>query len=198
METAIQEIINYGGKHEKAIDKRIREYHKAGGTSGSDSGVPWCASFVSWCLENSTPKFKSPHSASSSMFFNHSTLEPCEAFFGAIAVFSDCDSNGIIQNSGHVTLIYGKLLDKNTYIGLGGNQGDMITLSPNYKFDGKVFSTHRKKGKYKILRGLFKPKGYVIKEEDKLNKNDEYATINEANKKLNQKTQDTSKGESSR
>ena len=200
METAIQEIINYGGKHEKAIDKRIREYHKAGGISGSDSGVPWCASFVSWCLENSTPKFESPHSASSSMFFNHSALEPCEAFFGTIAVFSDCYSNGKMKGSGHITLVYGKLLDKNTYIGLVGNQGNMITLSPNYKFDGSTFYSYTEKGIkiYKKLRGFFKPKGYVIKEEDKLNKNDEYATINEANKKLNQKTQDTSKGESSR
>ncbi|MXO29498.1 MULTISPECIES: hypothetical protein [unclassified Apibacter] len=200
METAIQEIINYGGKHEKAIDKRIREYHKAGGLSGSGSKIARCASFVSWCLENSTPKFESPHSASSSIFFNHSTLEPCEAFFGAIAVFSDCYSNGKMKGSGHVTLVYGRLLDKNTYIGLGGNQGNMITLSPNYKFDGSTFYSYTEKGVkiYKKLRGFFKPKGYVIKEEDKLNKNDEYATINEANKKLNQKTQDTSKGESSR
>lgn len=76
----------------------------------------------------------------------------------------------------------------------------MITLSPNYKFDGSTFYSYTEKGVkiYKKLRGFFKPKGYVIKEEDKLNKNDEYATINEANKKLNQKTQDTSKGESSR
>ncbi|MGM5629495.1 hypothetical protein O2K51_01235 [Apibacter raozihei] len=116
-----------------------------------------------------------------------------------MAVFSDCDSTGInIKLSGHVTLVYGKLLDKNTYIGLGGNQGDMITLSPNYQFHGKAFPMNRKKTAYKIFRGFYKPKGYLIKEEDKLNANDEYATLKDANAKLKQKTQDTSKGESSR
>ncbi|WP_128332201.1 hypothetical protein [Apibacter sp. HY039] len=118
-----------------------------------------------------------------------------------MAVFSDCDSTGTnIKLSGHVTLVYGKLLDKNTYIGLGGNQGDMITLSPNYKYDGKPFYSYTEKGVkvYKKFRGFYKPKGYLIKEEDKLNANDEYATIKDANAKLKQKTQDTSKGESSR
>lgn len=74
----------------------------------------------------------------------------------------------------------------------------MITLSPNYRFHGKAFPMNKKKTTFKIFRGFFKPKGYIIKEEDKLNKNDEYATIKEANRKLKQKTQDTSKGESSR
>ncbi|PQL90571.1 PAAR-like protein [Apibacter adventoris] len=200
MNVAIQEIINYGGKNESSIDSRIRQYHKEGGGLTAGSGTAWCSSFICWVLENSNPKYKSPHSAGSRDFLTHSSVEGCDVFFGAIAVFSDCDSTGTnIKSSGHVTFVFGKLLDKeDTYAVLGGNQGDMITLSPNYRFHGKAFPMNKKKTTFKIFRGFFKPKGYIIKEEDKLNKNDEYATIKEANRKLKQKTQDTSKGESSR
>jgi uncharacterized protein (TIGR02594 family) len=199
MDIAVQEIIEHGGKHESLIDKRIRKYHKDGAGVSYNSKTAWCSSFICWCLENSNPKYESPHSAASRKFLTHSSMEPCEVFYGAVAVFSDCNSTGTsIYGTGHVAFVFGKLLDKDTYAILGGNQGSMITLSPNYKFHGKAFSTNRKKTSFKIFRGFYKPKGYVIKEEDKLTKNDEYATENDANKKLKQKTQDTSKGESSR
>ncbi|MGM5629500.1 hypothetical protein O2K51_01260 [Apibacter raozihei] len=102
-----------------------------------------------------------------------------------MAVFSDCDSTGTnIKSSGHVTFVFGKLLDKNTYIGLGGNQGDMITLSPNYQFHGKAFPMNIKKTAYKIFRGFYKPKGYIVKSEDTLIHSDNYATAGSANKKI--------------
>ncbi|WP_164875655.1 hypothetical protein [Apibacter sp. HY039] len=46
-------------------------------------------------IRNSTPKFDSPHSAGSRSFLTHNFVERCEVFYGAMAVFSDCDSTGI-------------------------------------------------------------------------------------------------------
>jgi hypothetical protein len=121
------------------------------------------------------------------LFINHSTLEPCEAFYGAIAIFSDCSQDGkTIENSGHVTFLFGKL-SSGTHLVLGGNQGSMIKVS-KYDCNGNIFYSHysnkRKRKIYKIFRGFFKPKEYVITGKDNLNDSDIYATPDEANKKI--------------
>jgi hypothetical protein len=69
----------------------------------------WCSSFMCWCLENSNPKYKSPHSAASGSFFAHNSVESCEAFFGAIAVFSDCNSTGTDIGTSGVPFTYASL-----------------------------------------------------------------------------------------
>ena len=204
MDMAIQEIKIYGGKNEGSIESRIKTYHKEGaGANGSGSGTAWCSSFVCWCLENSNPKFNSPHSTGSRFFMTSDTVEKCEVFFGAIAVFSDCNKDGTnIDTLGHVTFVFGKLKDTNNYAVLGGNQGDKISISPYYYTHGNSFKMYVDKNgvtHYKIFRGFYKPKGYVITEKDKLLLTDEYENLAEANKAVNQKSQSiNSNGESSR
>ncbi|MEO8237483.1 MAG: hypothetical protein ABI576_05190 [Flavobacterium sp.] len=201
MKTALEEAKTYGGKDESDIDSRIKTYHSDGGGSpGSGSETAWCASFVCWCLEESGNK--SPKSAGSRIFLDSKNVEKCEVFYGAVAIFSDCDSTGKkIQSSGHATFVFGELSGDNIYTCLGGNQGDMLKIS-KYDCSGNVFVSYTtKKGvkHYKIFRGFYKPKGYEIKDIDKLNKDDKYTSADEASKKvlkLNIKSNES--GESSR
>ncbi|UMQ43630.1 hypothetical protein MKS83_07980 [Chryseobacterium sp. Y16C] len=200
MEIAVAEAKVYGGKHESTIDSRIKTYHKEGGGTDAGSGTAWCASFVCWCIEQKG--LPSPHSAGSRMFMESSKAEKCEAFFGAVAVFSDCDSTGTkIETSGHATFVFGKLPGTEIYACLGGNQSDKLKMS-SYNCSGNVFVSWKEKNgteHYKIFRGFYKPKGYVIKDIDKLNNNDNYSSADEASKKaLNLDIKSDENGESSR
>ena len=197
MEIAVNEGKQYGGKKQSVIQDRVTQYHKEGASYdvGTDA---WCSSFACWCLENSTPKFVSPHSAGSRSFINHKTVESCEPFFGAIATFSDCNKEGVVESSGHVTFVFGKLIDSSKYAVLGGNQGGMIKIS-SYDCSGNVFHSHysskRKRDIYKKFMGFFKPKGYLIKDIDKLIESDNYKAPDDANKKIGLGTVTTVSGE---
>ncbi|MDQ0783388.1 hypothetical protein [Chryseobacterium sp. W4I1] len=200
MEIAIAEAKVYGGKDEGTIDSRIKTYHKDGGGTDAGSGTAWCASFVCWCIEQKD--LPSPHSAGSRMFLTSAKAEKCEAFFGAVAIFSDCNSTGTnIETSGHATFVFGKLPGTEIYACLGGNQSDKLKMS-SYNCSGNVFVSWKEKNgteHYKIFRGFYKPKGYVIKDLDKLNNNDNYSSADEASKKaLNLDIKSDENGESSR
>ncbi|MDR2204867.1 MAG: hypothetical protein LBE36_01735 [Flavobacteriaceae bacterium] len=199
METAIDEAKLYGGKKESTIDERIKKYHKEGGGAEAGSGTAWCSSFVCWCIEQKG--YKSPHSAGSRFFLTSKNSEKCEVFYGAVAIFSDCDSSGKnIQDSGHATFVFGHL-SGDLYAVLGGNQGDMLKVS-QYDCSGSAFYSYTtKKGTkiYKIFRGFYKPKGYIIKEIDKLTDKNQYASADDANKiVLKTEVVSSKNGESSR
>lgn len=200
MKVALEEAKSYGGKDEDEIDERIRKYHSdGGGISGSGSDTAWCASFVCWCLDKSGNK--SPKSAGSRMFLDSKNVEKCDIFYGAVAIFSDCDSTGTkMQSSGHATFIFGEI-SNNVYACLGGNQGDMLKMS-KYDCSGDVFVSWAEgngKKHYKIFRGFYKPKNYEISDSDKLNENDKYLTADEASKKaLNLNIKSSESGEKSR
>jgi hypothetical protein len=197
MITVINEAKVYGGKKQSLIQDRVSIYHREG---ASYNGIKdaWCSSFACWCLENSIPSFKTPHSAASASFINHKTVEKSEVFFGAIATFSDCDKNGNVESTGHVTFIFGKLPGKEIYAVLGGNQNNMIKVSI-YDCSGNVFYSHysnkRKKHVYKKFRGFFKPKGYVVSSEEKLKESDYYETADIVNKKIGLGSIKTTTGE---
>lgn len=108
-------------------------------------------------------------------------MEKCDVFFGAIAVFTDCGKNGNMGGQGHVTFVVGKLPGNETYAVLGGNQGDMIKISL-YDCSGGIF--HSYGTVYKKFRGFYKPKGYVIKETDKMRNSDNYQSVAIASKTI--------------
>lgn len=200
MDIAISEAKSYGGKKEGEIDSRIQIYHSEGGSSpGSGSDTAWCSSFVCWCLKESN--YESPKSAGSRLFLTSTKVEKCDAFYGAVAIFSDCDSTGTnIQSSGHATFIFGELEGKNIYACLGGNQGDMLKMS-KYDCSGNAFVSYRTKKKvhYKIFRGFYKPKSYIIEDKDQLSNTDKFSSEDEASKKaLNLNIKTSTEGESSR
>lgn len=198
MNTVIAEAKGYGGRKQKLIQDRVSIYHKEG---ASYDGVTeaWCSSFACWCLENSKPPFASTHNAASRSFVGHKNFEKCEEFFGAIATFADCSKEGAVPatGSGHVTFVYGKLPGKK-YAVLGGNQNSMIKVS-SYDCSGEVFYSHysstKKKKVYKKFMGFFKPKGYVVKEDDKLKETDNYKVVDDANKKIGLSSVKTVSGE---
>ncbi|MDR6464370.1 hypothetical protein [Chryseobacterium sediminis] len=200
MEIAVAEAKVYGGKDEGTIDSRIKTYHKDGGGTDAGSGTAWCASFVCWCIEQKD--LPSPHSAGSRMFLSSAKAEKCDVFFGAVAIFSDCDSTGTnIETSGHATFVFGKLPGTEIYACLGGNQSDKLKMS-SYNCSGNVFVSWKEKNgteHYKIFRGFYKPKGYVVKDIDKLGNSDNYSSADEASKKaLNLDIKSDENGESSR
>jgi uncharacterized protein (TIGR02594 family) len=197
MKTVINEAQLYGGKNQGIIQSRVSIYHKVG-ASYSNVEDAWCSSFAYWCLESSDPKFETPHSPGSESFINHKTVEKCEAFYGAIATFSDCDSQGnITTGKGHVTFVYGKLRGDKIYAVLGGNQNKMIKVSQYDCSENAFFSYKKKNGTkiYKKFRGFFKPIGYAIKEIDKLTNPDNYNNIDDANKKIGLSSIKTTIGE---
>jgi uncharacterized protein (TIGR02594 family) len=194
MNVAIQEAKDYGGKEESLINDRIKIYHKDGGGINAGSGTAWCASFTNWCIAESGLTIKK--SASSQSYLNSDKVEKCDVFFGAIAVFTDCDSNGnyLSAGTGHNTFVFGKL-PNGKYCVLGGNQGDKLKVS-DYDCTGAVF--HSYSNIYKKFRGFYKPTGYLIKDIDKLNATDDYATVGDANQAtINIKLEASQNGENS-
>jgi uncharacterized protein (TIGR02594 family) len=145
MNVAIREFSQWKGKQEGVITL-TDNYHKLSGVSNTWTidKVPWCASFVSYCLKDGGYKIKA--SASSQFLVNNlEFVQIAKPIYGAIVVLRY--KNG----SGHTGFIYGKTL-KGDYALLGGNQGDAITLnSLNY---------YVKKAKANLV-GYYIPKGYV-------------------------------------
>ena len=175
MKIAIEEARVYGGKNEKIIDKRIREYHsKGGGAPGFGSGTAWCASFICWCLIQAGSS--DIQTAASKDFANDKRFELSDPFLGAIVVFSDCSSDGTVFDSGHVSFVVGKSSDSKMYYCLGGNQNQMLKVSI-YNCSGDIFKSLDGKRK---ARGFYKPKNFNIKNY----KMETFKNISEANRKI--------------
>lgn len=101
---------------------RIVEYHSVTSLEATDDGVPWCASFVSWCLERSG--YKSTRSARAKSYLDYGVkLE--KPVKGCVVVFS----RG--RDSGHVAFYDS---DAGMMIRvLGGNQSDKVCYSSYLK-----------------------------------------------------------------
>lgn len=97
---------------------RIVEYHKATTLVADDENVPWCAAFVSWCLEQSGIKSKHSARARDYLDFGEIIKEPR---IGCVVVLT---RNG----GGHVGFYWGKAGDGKINL-LGGNQGDAVTIA---------------------------------------------------------------------
>ena len=205
MEIAIKEAIKGGAKHENEIVSQIKKYHKIVGETGSQK-TAWCASFVGWCLNETSYSFVK---SSGSRFYridnpeyNSSVktkfIKITEPIYGSIAVFADCNSAGITKTSGHVAFVFGKITEgkhSGKFAVLGGNQGDKLKISP-YDCSGSIF--HSYGSVYKKLVCFLIPNNYEIKEEDKLQDSDNYASTELANKKIFNSEVKTTDEESSR
>jgi uncharacterized protein (TIGR02594 family) len=99
---------------------RIREYLVAGGGWGNlGDDTPWCAAFVSWCLERSGLPSTNALNARSYLAYGVHTLPQV----GCITVLWRIAPSSA---SGHV----GFLLDRapDSVVLLGGNQGDRVSV----------------------------------------------------------------------
>lgn len=106
-------------------NKQIEKYHAYAtkdNKKGSDDSVPWCASFVCYCLEMTGIVSTDSKSARSYEKFGKPTVSPV---FGDIVVFwRESRSSG----KGHVAFFSG--YDSNGNIKcLGGNQSDEVNIA---------------------------------------------------------------------
>lgn len=103
-----------GSKH----NSRILEYHSATKLKATEDEVPWCSSFVSWCLEQSGIESTKNAWARSYLSWGQEIKTPA---IGCIVVFS----RG--QGSGHVAFYLGE--SGSEIQCLGGNQGDKVCIA---------------------------------------------------------------------
>lgn len=145
MSIALEEGILAHGLKEGKIE---HNYHKLIGAKGKLNTVPWCAAFVSYCLNASGA---SGVKSQSSQYPLHSRdfVKIDAPIYGAIMVNSEYFvEDGQKTGNGHVTFVYGKTKD-GRMVCLGGNQNDQLRFS-NYPED---FSTGKKLRKKKDKDG---------------------------------------------
>jgi len=102
---------------------RILEYFDATRTEPYDGDeTPWCAAFVSWCLERAG--VRSARSAGARAYLNWGVEVP-SPIPGAVAVLTRPEGGEL---AGHVTFVLMPLL--RGFVGLGGNQGNAVSTRP--------------------------------------------------------------------
>ena len=100
---------------------QIEQYHASTSIGLSDDSVPWCASFVNWCLKRAGIAGTASPAARSFMQWGKGIASPVE---GCICVFSRGDPNGW---QGHVGFYVEE--DESTISVLGGNQSDAVSIA---------------------------------------------------------------------
>lgn len=106
-------VSEYG--EETKNNPRIIQYHDVTSLKARSDKTPWCASFVSWCLEQAGVKSARTARARNYLKWGMQITDPIP---GCIAVFSRGKA------SGHVAFFIKE--DGDSIIVLGGNQSDMV------------------------------------------------------------------------
>jgi len=105
-----------GKKHEP----RILEYNSTTHLSAKEDEVPWCSSFVNWCMKQALLRGTSKANARSWLDWGVGLNIPA---FGCVVVLRRGDSNW----QGHVGFFVG-FDGKNKIKILGGNQSDKVCV----------------------------------------------------------------------
>lgn len=115
------------GTSEQFNQEKIKRYHKSAGLD-ADFSVPWCASFMSWCFENSDYKDLSIKSPVAKAWVNigAKVVSPEE---GDIVIFSRTPTGG------HVAFYIGESEIEGYINVLGGNQSNKVCIKPYPKKD---------------------------------------------------------------
>lgn len=107
---------------------RIVEYHAATSGRFQDDEVPWCSSFVNWCMDQAGVSRTNSARARSWLFWGRNISNPP---IGAITILQR--GNGeqpgpdILEAPGHVGFYVGDASDSEILL-LGGNQGDAVNV----------------------------------------------------------------------
>lgn len=107
---------------------RIEEYQRVAGQKRPDDDIPWCASFVSWCLTQAGYPW---HSTGARSLLNFGkSVKPTMAGqpipVGAVVVLWRGDRNG---PHGHTGFYLGPdPKDPKAILMLGGNQGNKVCI----------------------------------------------------------------------
>jgi uncharacterized protein (TIGR02594 family) len=105
-----------------ADNSRVLEYHASTRLHATRDSVPWCSSFVCWCLERAgITSTRSAAAASYRTFGWRCKLKP-----GAIVVFGKADPDA--KGTGHVAFYVGDDGPDHVLV-LGGNQRDQVCIA---------------------------------------------------------------------
>lgn len=109
-------------------NKRILDYHSCTSLMAQTDEVPWCSSFVNWCMKQSMIRGTQSAAARSWLSWGYE----CKPTTGCIVVMERGD-NG---NSGHVGFLVE--YDQAFVHILGGNQGNKVSVQkfPKHKVLG--------------------------------------------------------------
>jgi uncharacterized protein (TIGR02594 family) len=100
---------------------RILEYHQATRLHATTDEVPWCASFVNWCLKKAD--YLGTQSAAAASFRTWGVA--CELQPGAVVVFGKSDPDAV--GTGHVGFV--DHFDEDWVWVLGGNQNNAVNVA---------------------------------------------------------------------
>lgn len=108
---------------------RVIEYHMATSLQASQDSVPWCSSFVNWCITMANGKGTNSAMARSWLSWGSKIKTPVA---GDLVIFS----RGNNLNAGHVGFLASKpnALLPFVYV-LGGNQHDEVCVSKMLKWN---------------------------------------------------------------
>ncbi len=177
MEIAIEEAKKAKGVHE-GLEPMLGmgyKYLRFAGINASpddDENGQWCASFISWTINQSNflvPKTSRASSQGFIWFKDKIYKKIDKPVYGAIAVYTKFNN----PDRGHVGLVFGKT-NEGKLILIGGNQDDTIR-----------FDQYGKKTKTKYLNGYYVPKSYVLGTKDELTESDIYKSAEEVNEIFN-------------
>jgi uncharacterized protein (TIGR02594 family) len=112
---------------------RIVEYHHSTTLRATDDEVPWCSSFVSWCVYEA--QIEPTHSARARSWLRWGVPVSFMPPFGAICVFNRGGPHdpAVINAPGHVGFLISEAGPDKMLI-LGGNQGNAVSYR-EYKRD---------------------------------------------------------------
>lgn len=101
-------------------NERIVEYHASTGGRESPDEVPWCSSFVNWCMQQAGYDGTNSKAARSWLDWGIQITEPA---YGCVCVIW---RESVESWKGHVFLFLGEAGD---YVyGIGGNQGNQVSI----------------------------------------------------------------------
>jgi uncharacterized protein (TIGR02594 family) len=125
LEIAIQEcnrsVIEIAGPNH---NPRILEYHSATSLNATTDEIPWCASFVNWCLREAG--IEGTFSAQARSFLKWGLTIPLEKIQeGDVVVFARGDN----EQQGHVAFFVEWANQKRGYLTIiGGNQSNRVSM----------------------------------------------------------------------
>lgn len=121
-ELGISEIV--GLNH----NARILQYHSCTSLKAQSDEIPWCSSFVNWCMKQSM--IKGTYSAAARSWLDWGYV--CEYRYGAIVILKRGDN----EKSGHVGFCIEE--DDSFVHVLGGNQANKVSVQkfPKYQVLG--------------------------------------------------------------
>jgi uncharacterized protein (TIGR02594 family) len=161
MSIAVREAMQWAGKKEDVITKTDNYHALAGTAKGSLLNVPWCASFVSYCLK--IAGYPGRSASSQLPIGNKDFVKIDKPIYGAIVVLKNYKhGTDKATGSGHITFLYGQDTNGNLLC-LGGKQDNYIRIS-NYKKTGvsSTFPSHpvTEKSQDQKFYGFYVPIAY--------------------------------------